>query len=87
MSVHQSSSLVQSSDCRWPSDSAKQLGFEKVKKKQLEAVCAFVQGHDTFVSLPTGYGKSTIYAILPYVFDKLKGINIKAVDLLDLKGS
>jgi len=50
-------------------------------------VCAFVQGHDTFVSLPTGYGKSTIYAILPYVFDKLKGINIKAVDLSDLKGS
>ena len=55
------------------SESAKQLGFEKLKEKQLEAVCSFVQGHDTFVSLPTGYGKSAIYAILPYVFDKLKG--------------
>ena len=55
------------------SESTKLLGFEKLKEKQLEAVCAFVQGHDTFVSLPTGYGKSAIYAILPYVFDKLKG--------------
>ena len=63
------------------------LDSKRLRKKQLEAVCAFVQGHDTFVSLPTGYGKSTIYAILPYVFDKLKGINIKAVDLSDLKGS
>ena len=55
------------------SESAKQLGLQKLKEKQLEAVSSFVQGHDTFVSLPTGYGKSVIYAILPYVFDQLKG--------------
>lgn len=55
------------------SESAKQLGLEKLKEKQLEAVSSFVRGHDTFVSLPTGYGKSVIYAILPFVFDKLKG--------------
>ena len=45
----------------------------KLKDKQVEAVCAFVEGNDTFVALPTGYGKSLIYGILPYVFDKLKG--------------
>ena len=45
----------------------------KLKDKQVEAVCAFVEGKDTFVALPTGYGKSLIYGILPYVFDKLKG--------------
>ena len=47
----------------------------KLKDKQVEAVCAFVEGKDTlsFVALPAGYGKSLIYGILPYVFDKLKG--------------
>ena len=46
-------------------ENAKQLGFEKLEK-QLKAVSSFVQGHDTFVSLPTGYGKSVIlYAIVP----------------------
>ena len=33
-------------------------------------------GHDTFVSLPTGYGKSLVYAVLPLVFDKIRGKNI-----------
>ena len=50
------------------------LGLKELKEKQKEAVMALVQGHDTFVVLPTGYGKSIIYAILPLVFDKLKGM-------------
>ncbi len=54
------------------SESAAILGLV-LKDKQTEAITAFVQGHDTFVSLPTGYGKSAIYAILPSVFDKMKG--------------
>ena len=40
---------------------AKRLGYDSLKEKQSEAICAFVEGHDTFVSLPTGYGKSLIY--------------------------
>jgi len=32
-----------------------------------------VSGKDTFVALPTGYGKSIIYALLPSVFNKLRG--------------
>lgn len=64
-------------------ESARQLGFNTLKDKQLEAVCTFISGNDTFVSLPTGYGKSIIYAILPLVFDKMKGkliaINSKLV--------
>ena len=47
-----------------------------LKDKQIEAISAFVQGHDTFVSLPTGYGKSMIYALLPSVFDKIKGLSL-----------
>ena len=34
---------------------------------------AFTQGKDVFVVLPTGYGKSVIYAILPLVFDFMFG--------------
>lgn len=54
-------------------ESALQLGFDALKDKQMEAVSTFISGSDTFVSLPTGYGKSIIYAILPIVFDKIKG--------------
>lgn len=53
-------------------DSAEELEFD-LRDKQLEAIVSFVQGYDTFVSLPTGYGKSIIYAILSLVFDKIKG--------------
>ena len=44
-----------------------------LKPKQLEAVSTFMAGNDTFVSLPTGYGKSAIYAIFPIAFDCLLG--------------
>ena len=49
------------------------LGFTELKEKQIEAIDTFVSGHDTFVSLPTGYGKSVIFAALPLVFDSLRG--------------
>ena len=51
-------------------EAANELGIEKPKEKQQEAILSFVNGSDTFVSLPTGYGKSIIYAVLPLVFDK-----------------
>ena len=57
------------------SSSAAEMGLNPLKEKQLEAVMAFLGGRDTFVSLPTvaGYGKSIVYAILPLVFDKIRG--------------
>ena len=54
-------------------DSARLLGYSSMKEKQIEATCTFVEGHDTFVSLPTGYGKSLVYAVLPLVLDKIRG--------------
>ena len=39
-----------------------------LKEKECEAVCHFCRGNDVFVSLPAGYGKSVIYAILPFTF-------------------
>ena len=58
-----------SSSCveRALSKAATKLSLE-LKVKQKEAVFS---GRDTFVSLPTGYGKSAIYAVLPLVFDHL----------------
>ena len=44
-----------------------------LKEKECEAVCHFCRGNDVFVSLPAGYGKSVIYAILPSVFDDITG--------------
>ena len=52
---------------------ARQFGLDQLKPKQIEVISAFVGGRDVFVSLPTGYGKSIIYAALPFVFDRVKG--------------
>lgn len=54
-------------------ESGKRLGYDQLKSKQTEAMTSFLDGNDTFVSLPTGYGKSIIYAALPCAFDLLKG--------------
>lgn len=49
------------------------MGIEELKPKQVEAITTFVSGKDTFVSLPTGYGKSVVFAILPLLFDFMLG--------------
>ena len=50
-----------------------ELKVETLKDKQKEAICSFVNGRDFFVILPTGYGKTLCYVLLPYVFDHLRG--------------
>jgi len=49
----------------------REIGIDCLKPKQREAIESFVSGQDLFISLPTGYGKSIIYAILSLVFDKI----------------
>ena len=46
-----------------------ELKVETLKDKQKEAICSFVNGRDCFIILPTGYGKTLCYVLLPYVFD------------------
>ena len=53
-------------------ETARKVGID-LKEKQLEAIQMFCSGKDVFVSLPTGYGKSMIYGLLPLVFNSLKG--------------
>ena len=53
----------------------------KLKEEQREAVSQVVNGRDVIAVLPTGFGKSLIYHLLPYVFDYInsKRRNISAV--------
>ena len=53
-------------------ETAKTLGIT-LKGKQFEAIYNFCSKKDIFVSLPTGFGKSLIYGLLPMVFDTLTG--------------
>ena len=55
------------------SEVARKHGYEHLKEEQLSAIEKFVSGHDVFVSLPTGFGKSLIYGLLPAVFDRMRG--------------
>ena len=60
-------------------EAVQKLGLDSLKEKQMEAARSFASNQDTFVCLPIGYGKSIIYAMLPYVFDKLRGKLLLAV--------
>ena len=45
--------------------------IQGLKSKQLEAIERFLSKRDTYVVLPTGYGKSIIFVMLPLLFDFL----------------
>ena len=59
---------------------AAEAGFQGLKPEQMQAILEFSDGRDIFVSLPTGYGKSLIYGLLPlsssetrkYIFRRLQ---------------
>ena len=49
------------------------LGYSSVKPEQEEAMKAFVkQQRDVFIAVPTGFGKSLCYSLLPLVFDRIR---------------
>ena len=62
-------------------EAAATLGFT-LKKEQEKVIVAFTQGHDVFVALPTGFGKSLCYCCLPYVFYAPEKFKIANVALL-----
>ena len=49
---------------------ARRLGYHDLREQQLHSAKKFLQGNDVFVSLPTGSGKSLIYAVRTYAAAK-----------------
>ena len=58
---------------------AQALGYSTLKDKQIEVVRNFLEGHDVFGVLPTGYGKSICFACLPLIFDHLSGLKESSI--------
>ena len=58
------------------------LGYTKLTDEQLRTVRDVLSGLDTCVSLPTGYGKSLCYAILPWAFDELRNTKKASIVLV-----
>ena len=58
---------------------AKEFGFT-LKEKQKEVISAIISGNDVFCCLPTGYGKSLCYSILPKVYDCIH--NVKELSIV-----
>lgn len=54
-------------------NAAMKLGYPGgLKEEQLAVVVAFLSGRDVFAVLPTGYGKSLIYACLPFIYEEVE---------------
>lgn len=58
------------------------LGYSNLKSQQTQSILEFVKGRDVFVSLPTGFGKSLCYVLLPLVFDELRKVEKKSLILI-----
>jgi superfamily II DNA helicase RecQ len=50
---------------------SQRFGISELKEQQKKAVEATLCGKDVFVSLPTGFGKSLIYQLLPVCAEAL----------------
>ena len=58
-------------------------GIQELKSKQIESIESFVSGRDTFVSLPTGYGKSVILVeVVSVIFQQRPHISDLDSDIL-----
>ena len=44
---------------------ASSLGYPTLREQQLRVLLSYIRGNDVFAVLPTGYGKSLCYAVLP----------------------
>ena len=51
-----------------------QMSHLTLKDQQLQAINAVYSGKDVFVFLPTGFGKSICYQVLPFLFDHKCGL-------------
>ena len=50
------------------------MEIDKLKKQQVDAVEATISGKNACVSLPTGFGKSLVYQLLPVCAKELSSL-------------
>ena len=67
---------------RFDQSAGERMGYAKVKDEQFRVIEDVVRGRDTFVSLPTGYGKSLVTAFCyGYKFDELSVREVRSKPL------
>ena len=49
----------------------RRLGYKRIKTEQLDAVGSLLSGKDVFLSVPTRFGKSLVYQLLPFCAESL----------------
>ena len=49
----------------------RRVALESLKTEHLDAVCLLLEGKSIFVTLPTGYGKSAVFHVLPFCASSL----------------
>lgn len=59
---------------RMIAEAASLYGYANLKAEQTRVLKSFLEGRDVFVSLPTEYGKSLCYALLPAIFNMKMGL-------------
>ena len=60
-----SAKLTDSDRCRAKEAARNKLGLDAFKQHQSQALDAYLRGHDVFICLPTGYGKSVVFQAAP----------------------
>nr|XP_034326053.1 Bloom syndrome protein homolog [Crassostrea gigas] len=56
--------------------------IDNLKPKQKNALHDVVNGHDVIAALPTGYGKSLIYELIPFVLQDTKVIVVEPLNVI-----
>ena len=57
-------------------------GYSELRDYQRKTIEAYLSGRDVFVYAPTGAGKSLIFELAPYTFDRLFGEDYDAIVLV-----
>lgn len=50
------------------------LGYASLRPEQVEALRCIIENKNVLVNLPTGYGKSEVYALAPVILDEVQPI-------------
>ena len=77
-STHTTSSMAVDNNREIVVRAASSLGYS-LKPEQEQAILAFVSGNDVFIAVPTGYGKSLCFGVLPRAFDLKRGVQSQSL--------